>query len=155
MHRRTILTAVLAFMAAHAVLRSFQADQNLVDQLRQMLGSDKVPVDSLFSRLSLAHLNSFMCFSLARSMLNEPGGMDELVSARAKHVTNLGWGNEEIVKLRTRLKTQGSQDALKELALYWTTQMTLVSAIDRDDLEMVVLRRLRVMAERVRLESEW
>src|SRR5882757_4807651 len=109
-----------------------------------------VQIRSPLIHCSLAHLNSFMCFSLARSMLNEPGGMDELVSARAKHVTNLGWGNEEIVKLRTRLKTQGWQDALKELALYWTTQMTLVSAIDRDDVEMVVLRRLRVMAERVR-----
>ncbi|MCK1745918.1 hypothetical protein IVA80_35440 [Bradyrhizobium sp. 139] len=117
----------------------------MMDAFASLLSQEKTPVDRLFFALGLDHVHCFAAWEYARAAGNPAFAVDKCTS---------DIGNTGISEFKPNLRNSETETTLKELVVYWRAELASMGLKDYSE-EVAVLRRIKSMTERIRVQNEW
>ena len=116
--------------------------KSILDEFAAIISKKHTPVDDLFFSLGLVHVECF-----ARSQY------DKALNSQLSTDCNSSTGDEAISRFKENVRNPQAQASLKELIIYWRTELATMGLKDHEE-EVAVLHRMKNMAERIRAQNE-
>ncbi|QDM32246.1 hypothetical protein FNL55_13510 [Tardiphaga sp. vice352] len=144
-----------AIAVAFLVSTFVPAAADLSAEFLRIRGQSNSPVDKLFESVGLSYINSAAHFRYARAAIRGNVDLNAMDKAKSKHLANVAAGEADIEVFRNTVKKPGALSALKEVVLYWRSEMAILRDIQSEQAQLESLQRLKELIERTRIETEW